>query len=366
MCAIHCQALGTAANGRLFAYESGKCEITMSNLVEGMFQNELKILLGTRAKLPQSKLLQFDLYTRLNPQKRQLLRPGDVEVLKNSNFNAKWPVRIQIHGWAGSSSSCSNAAIKDAYLSRGDFNVIILDWSRQSLDISYPRVSRQLQSIAQTLAKFIRFLNETTGVPFEQFYLVGHSAGCHISGLTGKLLKPQRLGAIIALDPAGLVQRYLGPKERLAPDDANYVESIHTDITLLGNPSDRLSHASFFVNWGLGQPHCPNGTATEFDFVCDHFAALYYYVESVRRPQMFGAVRCNSVDDIQAATCGCAAPSSSLCTPNAFMGGEPAVPKKGVYYFSTRQHLPFAYNDNLVHIQKPQPSTVAAMRPLGR
>ncbi|BFF89100.1 lipase member H [Drosophila madeirensis] len=361
-----------------FAYEPGKCAITISEVINGMVKTELGLLFGTRARVSQSQLLHYDLYTPLNPEVRQFLRPGDLGMLKKSNFNPKWPVRVSIHGWSGRSDSCSNAAIKDAYLSRGNYNVIILDWSRQALDISYQRVSKQLPAIAANLAKMLRFLHDNTGVPYEKIYLVGHSAGSHISGLAGKLLQPQLLGAIFALDPAGLTQLSLGPSERLSPTDAMYVESIHTDLTLLGNPSNRLSHASFFINWGLGQPHCPNATATEFDFVCDHFAALYYFAESVRRPRLFPALRCGSAATIRSATCNCGTSESSTaasgssstttsdrhaamrptCRGDQFMGGEPAVQKNGVYYLSTRRQAPYGYDDGMVHMRPPKPSTI--------
>ncbi|XP_017083667.2 phospholipase A1 1 [Drosophila eugracilis] len=365
-------AAGMLASAQYLAYEPGKCEVSISNVIQDMINTEARIILG-RPRPSQTKLLRYDLYTPLNPEERQLLRPGDLNALKNSHFNPKWPVRVSIHGWAGKSTSCSNAAIKDAYLSRGNYNVIILDWSRQSLDISYPRVSKQLPSIAASVAKMLRFLHENTGVPYEQIYLVGHSAGSHISGLTGKILKPNRLGAIIALDPAGLTQLSLGPEERLDVNDALYVESIHTDLTLLGNPSTKLSHASFFVNWGLGQPHCPNATATEFDFVCDHFAAMFYFAESVREPKSFAALRCNSSQSVISATCNCNSGGSrkyaaQICTGNEFMGGEPAVPKRGIFYLSTRQQSPYGYNDGLVHIRRPRPSTIrdtADRRPFG-
>lgn len=263
------------------------------------------------------------------------------------------------------SSSCSNAAIKDAYLARGNFNVIILDWSQQAIDIAYYRVSKQLKSIARSLMKFLRFLHDQTGMSYEQVYLVGHSAGSHICGLTGKLMWPDRLGAIIALDPAGLTQLELGPEERLAPDDANYVESIHTDLRLLGNPkADQLSQAAFFANWGRGQPHCPNATATELDLACDHFSAIFYFAESVRRPQNFPAMRCETLRSALTATCGCHKNSNNnnrkgaICPGDAFMGGEPAIPKRGIYYLSTRHVPPFGTADGLVHMRPPIPSTI--------
>ncbi|XP_034116444.1 phospholipase A1 VesT1.02 [Drosophila albomicans] len=343
---------GFVAAQRVLAYEPGKCDVQISEVVLGL----AKALFGRPVNVDQASLLQFDLYTPLNPQKRQILRAEDIKRLKKSNFNGKWPVRVLIHGWTGGSTTCYNAAVKDAYLSRGNYNVIILDWSRQAVDINYHRVSTQLESIAKSVAKLLRFLHDYSGVPYWNIYLVGHSAGSHIAGHTGKLLKPAQLGAIFALDPAGLTQLSLGPMERLAPTDATYVESIHTDLAFLGNPyGSRLSHAAFYANWGRGQPHCPNATATEFDIACDHFAAVYYFAESVRHPNIFGALRCNSQKDALSATCTCKSHNRKVlqCPADTFMGGEPAVPKKGIYYLSTRLQPPFGTADGLVHMYPP-------------
>lgn len=185
----------------------------------------------------------------------------------------------------------------------------------------------------------IKFIHNRTGVPYEQMYLVGHSAGSHISGLAGKFLKPHKLGAIIALDPAGLSQLGLPENHRLAPHDALYVETIHTDITLLGNPSTKLGQAVFFPNWGLGQPQCPNATAAEFDFVCDHFSALYYFAESVRQPKMYGAIKCPNAQSLKNHSCSCG--SQQECKAVTFMGGEPIKPKSGIYYLSTVERAPY-------------------------
>lgn len=256
-----------------------------------------------------------------------------------------------MHGWTGTGTSCSNAALKDAYLSSGNYNVIIVDWSILASDISYPRMSQSLVEIASQIAKLIRLLQKEKQVDHKNIYLIGHSAGCHISGLTGKLMRPQRLGAIIALDPAGLVQLDLPPKFRLAATDARYVESIHTQIRFLGNPHFDLSHASIFANWGLGQPHCPNVTGAEFDFVCDHFAALYYYADSIRHPKSFGLLKVpNSGLCLRHYNCTCLN-GDRKCPVDDYMSDAQAIPKQGIYYVSTKSKRPFGLGST-VQIRK--------------
>ncbi|XP_013099088.2 pancreatic triacylglycerol lipase isoform X1 [Stomoxys calcitrans] len=345
---LYCSAIYRAG----LSYKPGNCDISIFSVVQDMLRNEVRALLNPRLRYLASQQIHYDLYTTLNANERQILRTGDTKRLRGSYFNPKWPVRISIHGWAGKSTSCSNAAIKDAYLARGKYNVVLVDWSNISHDISYPRISQQFSEIAAHIAKFIRFLQKETGLEWSNIYLIGHSAGSHISGLTGKLLKPHEVGAIVALDPAGLAQLGLPADFRLAPNDAAYVESIHTDTTHLGNPSTELSHASFFPNWGQGQPHCPNATAAEFDFACDHFAALYYFAESVRQPKLFGAVEVTTPSCIKHHNCTCQhhhhqqqQSGTNECLADVYMGGEPLVPKHGVYYLSTRRNTPFGLED---------------------
>lgn len=75
------------------AYERGKCDISISEVVQGVAMASLRRLSQTPQRHTQASLLKYDLYTPLNPRERQLLRTGDKKMLKNSNFNPKWPVR---------------------------------------------------------------------------------------------------------------------------------------------------------------------------------------------------------------------------------------------------------------------------------
>lgn len=234
--------------------------------------------------------------------------------------------------------------------------MIIVDWSILASDISYPRMSQSLVEIASQIAKMIRLLQQEKNVDVKDIYLIGHSAGCHISGLTGKLMRPQRLGAIVALDPAGLVQLDLPPEYRLAATDALYVESIHTQIKFLGNPNFDLSHASIFVNWGLGQPHCPNATGAEFDFVCDHFAALYYYADSIQHPKSFGLLKLSdSGTCLRHTNCTCIN-GGQKCSADNYMSDDPVIPKHGIYYLSTQFKRPFGLGSTVL-IRKVIPPT---------
>lgn len=48
----------------------------------------------------------------------------DANQIRNSGFNGGAPVRFIIHGWNNNQGSDVNIQIRDAYLNRGDFNVV--------------------------------------------------------------------------------------------------------------------------------------------------------------------------------------------------------------------------------------------------
>ena len=264
-----------------------------------------------------------------------------------------------MHGWHGKTLTCSNAAIKDAYLALGDFNVILVDWSDYALDINFFRVINLSFELGKKLNSFTRFLNSITGVRFKDTYLIGHSAGNHIAGITGKQLRPDRYGVIYALDSSGPVHRRLRDEYRLLPSDAISVESIQTDVGLFGEDTAKIGHASFYPNWGLGQPHCPNATSMEPIFVCDHFSSLYYFVESLSNPKAFGAIKCKNYASIINGTCGCG--GRKECPVEVYMGGDPAVPKKGIFYLSTRKSAPRGMG-NKCRMRKPVMPTIQRVR----
>lgn len=53
-----------------------------------------------------------------------------MESIESSSFDRNHPTRITIHGWNGDGTSGVNELVIDEYLKKGDFNCIMVDWSR--------------------------------------------------------------------------------------------------------------------------------------------------------------------------------------------------------------------------------------------
>lgn len=57
--------------------------------------------------------------------------------------------------------------------------------------------------------------------------MIGHGLGAHISGYVGKIIPG--IKRITALDPTGPGFEEMPAEVKLTPDDANYVQVLHTD-----------------------------------------------------------------------------------------------------------------------------------------
>jgi predicted alpha/beta-fold hydrolase len=56
----------------------------------------------------------------------------DEATIEASDFDSKYPTRFTIHGWNGDHTSAVNARVTEEYLKHGNFNCIMVDWSRGS------------------------------------------------------------------------------------------------------------------------------------------------------------------------------------------------------------------------------------------
>lgn len=255
--------------------------------------------------------------------------------MAGSHFNAAHPTRFLIHGWTENGDAILCTLGRQAYMDGGHiFNVIIVDWGAGA-QTDYYTARRRVEKTAQVVAQFIDWLTLTTEHDFKHISVIGFSLGAHVSGIAGKRLTLGRLASIVGLDSAK--PDFDHPDRRLASTDADYVQVIHTD-TDCGSVSEHIGHASFFPNWGRDQPGCESADTAITLTTCDHYRAVYLFVESIRNPDAFWATQCgDSYDDaIKAKRCG---PATG---PDSRMGGEPLTKTaRGVYYVATNSESPF-------------------------
>uniref|UniRef100_A0A1I8JH39 Lipase domain-containing protein n=1 Tax=Macrostomum lignano TaxID=282301 RepID=A0A1I8JH39_9PLAT len=252
---------------------------------------------------PDRIRLTFALYTRRNVNTAQNL--------------------IVIHGFTGNGNSDWNQSMKRALLNEGDYNVIQLDWSRGS-GFPFTQATANTRVVGALVAQFIVWLESNFGANRENFHLIGHSLGAHVSGYAGERLntRNKKLGRISGLDPAGPYFENTHPEVRLDPTDAPFVDAIHTDgdstlsiIKLSGGFGlmQPVGHVDFYPNGGKSQPNCnepPSGSVggiiggTVWRMTCSHNRVQQVMVSTILNPRKnYRAYPCSSYEDFKAGRC---------------------------------------------------------------
>lgn len=112
---------------------------------------------------------------------------NDVATVTNhKNFNKHHPTVLFVFGWMMSADAETSQLVISGFLNRGDYNVLVLDWSDYSVGIYYQamiNISKISRLVGQSLKKFF-----DKGINANTFHCVGHSFGAHSCGIIGREL----------------------------------------------------------------------------------------------------------------------------------------------------------------------------------
>ena len=160
----------------------------------------------------------FVLFTRNN---RNGVRIGmDINGIRSTTYNSAHPTRFIIHGWNNDQNAAVNKLITEAYLTRGDFNVIVVDWGAGANTVNYISARNRINEVGPVVATLIDFMNENGLISFNRLNVIGHSLGGQTAGIVGKKVTRGTIQTIFALDPAGPLFNMNAPNERVTPNDA--------------------------------------------------------------------------------------------------------------------------------------------------
>ncbi|XP_013183841.1 pancreatic lipase-related protein 2 [Amyelois transitella] len=262
------------------------------------------------------------LFTRRNPDAGQTLIINDADSIRSSNFNPNHNTVVIAHGWLSNQNTGINARIREAYLGKGEANVIVLDWRRLARS-NYITAVRGVPAVGKGLGQFIRYLVGVTGARYETIHLVGFSLGAHLVGNAGRELDG-RVARVTGLDPAGPLWNL--NSNRINSGDARYVEAIHTNGAITGlGIGTAVGHADFFPNGGNSQPGC-------LTYICDHNRAWEFFAATVSYDHLVGR-ECSSSLQI----------TLNTCRGGEFRMGNDDLTKfgQGRYRLSTRRRYPY-------------------------
>ncbi|XP_037827293.1 phospholipase A1 VesT1.02-like [Lucilia sericata] len=274
---------------------------------------------------PQNDVF-FHLYTNKNQVHSQLITI-DKRSIDSSYFNPAHPTRISIHGFNSGPDGFINYGVRDAWLSKGDYNYIFVEWNAARYS-NYAMVVTCLKHVAFDVGNLIDFLAQNNYIKLEELVMVGHSLGAHIVGFSARSF--HNIKTIIGLDPASPLIKD-NCEDRLCHKDAKYVESIHTNGGNFGYLTP-IGRGSFYPNGGQSQPACP--WYQKFIGICDHSMAIKYYAEAIQLND-FPSIKCKSYEDAIHKRCG----KQLTAVRMGGMGDTDSI--SGVYYVPVSAKIPY-------------------------
>lgn len=84
-----------------------------------------------------------------------------------------------------------------AYLSRGPYNVILVNWPRLAVLPWYITAVKNAKIIGSYLAHMMSWLEAQKAVPLSKIHVIGFSLGAEAAGFLGKALAPRKVSKVI-------------------------------------------------------------------------------------------------------------------------------------------------------------------------
>ncbi|XP_078319407.1 pancreatic lipase-related protein 2-like isoform X3 [Crassostrea virginica] len=301
---------------------------------------------------PEEVGTEFLLFTRGNPSSPDRLSYVSQTSISSSHYRGDIPTKIIIHGFANTVNTRWLYTMKDAFLAKGEFNVIIVAWGNGAKAPDYNQAVSNTRMVATQTRLLVQRLFHASG-SLGNIHIIGHSLGAHTAGSTGRQLRGN-LGRITGLDPAEPDFENHPEGVRIDPTDALFVDIIHTNGAPIRRGGAGLmqvsGHVDFYVNGGERQPGCPdlvtgaveqlftrNVSGAVLAASCSHGRSHEYFTESILTNCPFNAYPCESYEKFSAGGCRvCGAAGCSQLGLNADQNNG-----RGKMFLNTQSVQPF-------------------------
>lgn len=280
------------------------------------------------------------------------LRPGNRECLQECGFNGTAKTILIIHGWTigGMFERWMYNLVGAVRERETEANVIVVDWLALAHQL-YPDAVNHTRRVGYSIAALLDWLQDEKQLSLEQVHLIGYSLGAHVAGYAGDFVRGT-IGRITGLDPAGPMFEGAEPHKRLSPDDAEFVDVLHTYTReALGvsiGIQEPIGDIDIYPNGGDVQPGCSLGdvlsTAAAGNFMdvmkCEHERAVHLFVDSLmNRDHASFAYQCTGPDRFNKGIClSC---RKNRCNNIGYNARKMRKRRNSKMYLKTRADTPF-------------------------
>ncbi|KAK4811262.1 hypothetical protein QYF61_022159 [Mycteria americana] len=290
------------------------------------------------APKPQVK---FNLRSSLDAEKDGcMLTIGQYKCLEDCKFNVTAKTFFIIHGWtmSGMFETWLGSLVSALQEREKDANVVVVDWLLLAHQ-HYTDAVNNMQIVGKSIARLLDWLQENPLFQLKNVHLIGYSLGAHVAGFAG-------------LDPAGPMFEGVDPSKRLSPDDANFVDVLHTytreTLGVSIGIQMPVGHVDIYPNGGDFQPGCglsdvlgaiAYGTIGEV-VKCEHERSVHLFVDSlVNQDKQSFAFQCTDSSRFKKGIClSC---RKNRCNGIGYNARKTRNKRNSKMYLKTRADMPF-------------------------
>uniref|UniRef100_A0A8C0AX69 triacylglycerol lipase n=1 Tax=Buteo japonicus TaxID=224669 RepID=A0A8C0AX69_9AVES len=316
-----------------------------------------ELLEARREHVPAAKA-QVKFHLRSSPSDQEdgcPLAVGHRQRLEECEFNATAKTFFIIHGWtmSGMFETWLGSLVSALQKREKDANVVVVDWLSLAHQL-YTDAVNNTQIVGKSIARLLDWLQVTqvkNGLCCNNVHLIGYSLGAHVAGFAGNYVHGT-IGRITGLDPAGPMFEGVDPSKRLSPDDANFVDVLHTytreTLGVSIGIQMPVGHVDIYPNGGDFQPGCGLGDvlgAIAYGTIgevvkCEHERSVHLFVDSlVNQDKQSFAFQCTDSSRFKKGIClSC---RKNRCSGIGYNARKTRNKRNSKMYLKTRADMPF-------------------------